>query len=300
MQRSALTSDRGAQVHTTDWLILLFLSIVWGSSFILIKKGLIAFEPVEMALLRIEITFLALIPIYFLLAKKKMPRSKLGWAAATGLFGSGIPAFMFAFAETKVSSSVAGILNSLTPIFTWTLGIAFFAVAFTRTQFVGVSLGFLGALLIIALEPNFTLSVDPLTLLVVLATVSYAISGNIVKTHLQNVDPITLSCTAFLFIGIPGLVYTGFTDIAWKISNDPEAILSLGAIAVLALIGTVLANILFFRLIQRTNAVFASSVAYLIPVNAMVWGFIDGESLLWTHFAGMGFILAGIWVLRRK
>ena len=281
-------------------LILFFLSIVWGSSFILIKKGLISFEPVEMALLRIEITFLALIPIYFLLAKRNLPRSKLGWAAATGLFGSGIPAFMFAIAQSKVSSSIAGILNSLTPIFTWMLGLAFFAIGFARAQFVGVMIGFLGALLIIALEPNFTLNIEPLTLLIVIATLSYALSGNIVKTHLQDVDPITLSCIAFLFIGIPGLVATGFTDIYSKILNDPAALWSLAAIAILALVGTVLANILFFRLIQRTNAVFASSVAYLIPLNAMVWGFIDGETLQWPHFAGMAFILLGIWVLRRK
>jgi drug/metabolite transporter (DMT)-like permease len=96
------------------------------------------------------------------------------------------------------------------------------------------------------------------------------------------------------------LFFTGFTDIGNKIVHDPQALFSLGAIAILALIGTVLANILFFRLIQRTNAIFASSVAYLIPVNAMIWGFIDGESLQWPHFAGVAFILLGIWVLRRR
>ena len=180
------------------------------------------------------------------------------------------------------------------------INVEFFSIGFARMQFWGVMIGFAGAVLIIALEPNFTLSVEPLTLLIVLAGLSYSISGNIVKTHLQDVDPVTLSGIAFFSIGIPGLAVIGFTDIFTKLANDPQALMSLAAIAILALLGTVLANILYFRLIQRTNAVFASSVAYLIPLNAMIWGFVDGEALQWPHFVGMAFILLGIWVLRRK
>ena len=288
------------QVQLQDWLILILLSIVWGSSFILIKKGLISFEPVEMAILRIEITGIAFVPIYIWLAKQAVPRNKLGWAASVGVLGSGLPAFLFAFGETVVPSSVAGILNSLTPIFTWGIGLVFFSLAYTTRHMIGVSLGFLGALLIIALQPDFHLQVEPMTLLIVLATLSYAASGNIVKAHLQHVDPIALSSIAFLFIGIPAVLYSFSTDIYSKLAYDPESWYSLGAILILALIGTVLANILFYRLIQRTNAVYASSVAYLIPTMALIWGFLDGEALVWTHLAGMVLILFGVWVLRRK
>ena len=293
MTRDTNTQNPQGHVHLQDWLILVGLSIVWGSSFILIKKGLVAFEPIEMAILRIEITGIAFVPIYVWLAKRSFPRNKLGWAASVGVLGSGLPAFLFAFGETVVPSSVAGILNSLTPIFTWGIGLLFFSLAYTTRHMIGVSLGFLGALLIIALQPDFRLQVEPMTLLIVLATLSYAASGNIVKAHLQHVDPIALSSIAFLFIGVPAILFSFSTDIYTKLAEHPESWYSFGAIAILALLGTVLANILFYRLIQRTNAVYASSVAYLIPLMALIWGFVDGEMLHWTHFAGMVLILAG-------
>ncbi len=287
-------------VEKQDWLILILLSVVWGSSFILIKKGLIAFSPTEMALLRIEITSLVFIPIYFFMSEGKIPGNKLGWVLAIGILGSGLPAFLFAIAETSVPSSVAGMLNSLTPIFTWGLGLLFFKLVYTRNQLLGVTTGFIGALFIIVFGPNFTLHVDPNTLLVVVATVSYALSANIVKTHLQKVHHITLSSIAFIFIGIPAIIFSFQTDVYTKIVQHPQAMYSLAAIGVLSLLGTVLANILFYRLIQRTNAIFASSVAYIIPLMALAWGLIDGESMQWTHLAGMVFILLGLWILRKK
>ncbi len=287
-------------VNRQDWLILILLSVVWGSSFILIKKGLIAFTATEMALLRIEITSLVFIPIFFLMAKGKMTGRQIFWAATVGVLGSGLPAFLFAIAETSVPSSIAGMLNSLTPIFTWILGLMFFKMVFTKNHLLGVSMGFVGAIFIIAFEPNFTLNLNPLTLLIVVATISYATSANIVKTHLQKVHHITLSSIAFIIIGIPATIYSFQTDMYTKIAHEPQALVSLAAIGILSLFGTVLANILFYRLIQRTDAIFASSVAYVIPIMALGWGILDGESLQWPHLAGMVFIILGVWVLRRK
>jgi len=235
-----------------------------------------------------------------MMAKGKMTRRQLFWAATVGVLGSGLPAFLFAIAETSVPSSIAGMLNSLTPIFTWILGLLFFKMAYTRNHLLGVTMGFIGALFIIIFEPNFTLSVDPFTLLIVAATVSYATSANIVKTHLQNVHHITLSSIAFIIIGIPAILFSFQTDMYIKITHDPQALYSLAAIGLLSLFGTVMANILFYRLIQRTNQIFASSVAFVIPIMALGWGLIDGESLQWTHLAGMIFILLGVWVLRKK
>ncbi len=299
MSTDTQASTKTSPITTQDWLILAMLGIVWGSSYILIKKGLLAFTPVEMAILRIEVTGMAFVPIYFFLAKGGVPRNKLPWVACVGFFGSGFPAFMFAFAQTSVASSIAGMLNSLVPIFTWALGLLFFRAVFVSSQLLGVAIGFIGAMVIIALEPNFSLSVDPLALLIVVSSISYALSGNIVKSKLQAIEPITLSSIAFLFIGIPALLYSFSTDIYSKVASDPQSWFSLGAIILLALIGTVLANILFYRLIQRTNAVFASSVSYLIPVTALIWGFIDGEVINWPQFAGLALILTGVWVLRR-
>jgi len=287
-------------VQRQDWAILLLLSVVWGSSFILIKKGLVAFTPTEAALLRIEITSLIFVPIYFMMAKGKMTRRQIFWAASVGVLGSGLPGFLFAFAETSVPSSIAGMLNSLTPIFTWTLGLLFFKMVYTRNHLLGVTMGFVGAVFIIAFEPNFTLQVDPYTLLIVVASASYALSGNIVKTHLQNVHHITLSSIAFIIIGIPATIYSFRTEMYVKIVQDPQALYSLTAIGLLSLFGTVIANILFYRLIQRTNQIFATSVAYIIPIMALGWGLVDGESLQWPHLVGMVFILLGVWVLRKR
>jgi len=300
MMRTSERSTPHVHVNRQDWFILIVLSIVWGSSFILIKKGLVAFTPTEMALLRIEITSLVFVPIYFMMAKGKMTRRQIYWAASVGVLGSGMPAFLFAIAETSVPSSIAGMLNSLVPIFTWIFGLLFFKMMYTRNHLLGVTIGFVGAVFIIAFEPNFTLHVDPYTLLIVIAAVTYALSGNIIKTHLQNVHHITLSSIAFMIIGIPAIICSFQTDMYVKIAHEPQALYSLIAIGILSLFGTVIANILFYRLIQRTNAIFASSVAYIIPVMALGWGLIDGESLQWPHLVGMVFILLGVWVLRRK
>ncbi|HLF64319.1 MAG TPA: DMT family transporter [Saprospiraceae bacterium] len=282
-----------------DYLIFIFLCITWGSSFILIKKGLIAFDPVEVAILRIGITALAFIPIYALMVKGRFPLHKMKYAVLAGLLGNGIPAFLYAIAQTHVESSVAGILNSLTPIFVWVIGLLFFATHFRITQLAGVVIGFLGAAAIVLLNHRFQFRLDSFTLLIVLATVCYGLSANVVKTYLQDVNAIALSAMALFIIGIPAIAYSFFTDIYTSVVSESAARLSLLALIILALVGTALANILFYRLIQKTSAVFASSVAYLIPVTALGWGLLDGEALAAIHLLGMGLILVGVWLLRR-
>jgi drug/metabolite transporter (DMT)-like permease len=288
------------QVSPRSWLVFLFLSLVWGSSFILIKKGLVSFSAGEVAALRISISTIAFIPLYFLLYHRPVPRNKLIYIALVGVLGNGAPAFLYALAQTHISSSVAGILNSLTPIFTWMLGLWFFATVYARSQVVGVLLGLLGALMIIVLDSDLNLTFNEYALLILVATVCYGFAGNIVKTHLQDVHPVTLSAFAFFSIGAFALGYLFSTDVAHAVVASADARLSLLAVAVLALGGTVLANILFFRLIQDTSALFSSAVAYCIPLTALFWGILDGEVLQWTHLTGMVLILTGIFVLRRS
>jgi drug/metabolite transporter (DMT)-like permease len=283
----------------TDWLIFFFLCLVWGSSFILIKKALIAFSPLEVAAMRIGMSALAFVPIYIFLVRDRVPFSKLKWAVLMGLLGNALPAVLYSTAQTQVESSVAGILNSLTPIFTWVVGMYFFSMKFKVNHMAGVLIGFLGAAMIILFNRQFQLSVDGYTLLIVVATVSYGISANIVKSHLQDVNPIAITAVALFSMGIPALGYSFFTDVYTQIAYEPTARMSLLAILFLSLAGTALANILFFRLIQNTSAVFGSSVAYLIPVTALGWGILDGEILGLIHVLGMGLILMGVWLLRR-
>lgn len=239
------------------------------------------------------------VPIYALFVKERFPLNKLKYAALAGLLGNGIPAFLFATGQTHVESSVAGILNSLTPIFVWVIGLLFFATHFKITQLAGVIVGFVGAAAIVLLDHQFRLRLDSFTLLIVLATVCYGLSANIVKTYLQDVNATALSAMALFIIGIPCITYSFFTDIYTSVLTDHTARMSLLALIVLALVGTALANILFYRLIQKTSAVFASSVAYLIPVTALGWGLLDGEALALIHLVGMGLILVGVWLLRR-
>lgn len=287
------------QLNVRDWLIFIFLCITWGSSFILIKKGLIAFDPVEVAVMRVGITALAFIPIYIFLVKDPFPLNKVKYAVIAGILGNGLPALLYAIAQTHVESSVAGILNSLTPIFVWTIGMAFFATQFKIEQLTGVIIGFIGAAAIVLFNHQFQLRFDMFTMLIVLATFCYGLSANIVKTYLQDVNAIALSAMAIFSVGIPALVYSCFTDIYSSIVTDDTARLSFLALIVLALVGTALANILFYRLIQKTSAVFASSVAYLIPVTALGWGLLDGEVLGLVHVLGMGLILVGVYLLRK-
>lgn len=289
-----------SSVTLKDWLIFLFLCVIWGSSFILIKKGLIAFSPVEVAILRICIASVAFVPIYFFVIRQHISRTQLKYIIFAGFLGNGFPAFLYAMAQTHVASSVAGILNSLTPIFTWILGMLFFATAFRLDQFVGVFIGFVGAAIIILLNTQFHFSLDTFSLLIVVGTICYGLSANIVKTHLQDINPIVLSAIALFSVGIPALIVSPFTGLYHDVFHTPGALVSLSAIAVLALMGTVFANILFFRLIQNTNAVFGSSVAYLIPLTALGWGLIDGEVLGLIHVLGMGLILTGIYLLRKS
>jgi drug/metabolite transporter (DMT)-like permease len=175
----------------------------------------------------------------------------------------------------------------------------FFSMKFKVNHMAGVLIGFLGAAMIILFNRQFQLSVDGYTLLIVVATVSYGISANIVKSHLQDVNPIAITAVALFSMGIPALGYSFFTDVYTQIAYEPTARMSLLAILFLSLAGTALANILFFRLIQNTSAVFGSSVAYLIPVTALGWGILDGEILGLIHVLGMGLILMGVWLLRR-
>lgn len=282
-----------------NWLIFLFICLTWGSSFILMKKGLLAFTPVEMAILRVGIAALAFLPVYLLHARRHIAWNKLGYIALVGILGNGLPAIFYAIAQTRVESSVAGILNSLTPIFTWTIGVVLFAAAFRLRHLTGVLTGFAGAALIVLFNHRFQLSIDAFTLFIVVATVCYGFSANIVKRYLQDVHPVALSAVAMLTIGAPALAASGFTGIYDTLLYDRAAFWPFMAIVALALVGTVLANMLFFRLIQRTSAVFASSVAYLIPVTALGWGMLDGEALAVIHLLGMSLILTGVWLLHK-
>lgn len=283
------------------FLTLIFLSLIWGTSFILIKKSLAAFSPAQVSCLRMTISAVAFLPV-LAFRHRHMDWSKLPFLLIVGLTGSGIPAFLFSTAQLHISSAMAGILNSLTPLFTFLLGVMFFKVAFGLYRLLGVLLGLLGAILLIALANSSALSSGNAIygLLIVLSSVCYAISTNVIGRYLQNMNALLISSASFGLVAIPLSIYLfAGTDFLARMESVPQAWSSLGYVFILSMLGTVAATIVFFRLVQQTSPVFGSTVAYLMPLVALSWGLVDGERIGWPHVIGMAFILSGVYLSRR-
>lgn len=279
---------------------LLLLSIVWGSSFILIKKGLEGFDPLQVGTIRIVFAFIVLSPFAL---KKINPLLIERWSLFLifGLVANLIPAILFALAETGLSSSLTGVLNSLTPIFTMLIGIIFFSTTVNKKQFIGLMIGLSGSSLISFVSGTGGLGeFNFYVLFVVLATVLYGFAGNMVKKLFQDINSLTLTSLSFLLTGpIALIVLLLFTDFTTRLNQNPAAMSSLGYLFILGAVGTALALLFFYKLIQMTSAVFGSTITYLIPIVAVMWGIVDGETLFTLHFAGMGFIIAGVYIVNK-
>jgi drug/metabolite transporter (DMT)-like permease len=287
-------SSRPVQIVTLG-----FLALVWGSSFILMKRGLVSFPPLEIAALRLFLVFLVLLPTTIQHFSALKPSNR--WAfLAVGVFGSALPYFLFVFAQTQISSSLSGILNSLTPLFTLLFAIFFFQQKFRKISMVGVSLGFIGAvgLVYFSAEHAIANSFTVYMILPVIASASYGINVNIVKTYLQNINPVAVTSLSFAMIGpIAGVYLLFFSDFTDHV-QQPHGWESFGYISILAVIGTALAVLIFNMLIKYTTALFASSVTYLIPIVAIIWGIVDGESFNLIQLLSAGVILFGISLIR--
>ncbi len=281
-----------------SWLILLLLAVIWGSSYWLIKKSLIAFNPFQVASLRIGIAALAFLP-FFLFKLKNIQKQEWKFLAVVGLLGSGIPSFLFPIAQTEISSSLAGVLSSLTPLFTLVLAVLMFGMTVARRNMIGIAIGFLGAAgLIVFGKSAFGSGNNWYGLWIVFGCVFYGLSANTVKRHLQNMNALTLSSAAFAMLLPFALFGFWFTDVPSTMQSHPEAWTSLGYLAGLSLAGTFFASVVFFWLVQLTNAVFASSVSYLTPIVALLLGTLDGELISFWHFFAMGLILVGVYLSR--
>ena len=281
------------------YLTLGFLSVIWGTSFILIKKSLIVFDPVEVAILRVGISGIAFTP-FFIKYFKDHEWHRWPMYTVVALSGSAIPAVLFATAQTKIGSATAGILNSVTPIFALLIGIIFFKAASNWKQMAGVLIGFVGTVGLIMIDS----SADAFTgesiygLFIVAGGVFYGANVNIVKEFFSNVTPLRLSTLSFFLVGIPVMCMIPFTDIPAKVMTHPYALYALSYLTILAVVSTMIALYIFYQLVQDTSAVFASSVAYLIPIVALMWGVFDGESLGILHLICLAVIVSGVYLVR--
>lgn len=296
---STISTGDNSAVRLKSFLVLGFLSLIWGSSFILIKKGLVVYSPVQLACLRVSISAIAFFP-FFLYRLKKVDWSKWPYLVTVGLTGSALPSLLFSYAQTEVSSSIAGILNSLTPLFTLILGVFIFGSAMMWSKLIGVIMGLLGAALLIILGSQAGLEGNLwYGLLIVVATICYATSVNTVGKYLKDMSSLTISTVSFTLVGIPMLFFLFTTDFVNIMQTNPGAYEALGYISILSLGGTFLATIVFFQLVQWTNPVFSSTVAYIIPIVALMWGVVDGERITVYHLLAIGMILGGVYLSRK-
>jgi len=287
--------------HQKKWFYLILLSLVWGSSFILIKKALLGLTPIQVGALRMLIAGFFLLSISFK-SLKKIKKKHYKHIVTTSLLGTFFPVFLFAYAVNGIDSSIASILNSLTPFNTFIFGILIFGASFKKRQFIGIAIGLIGTVILILkgadLNPNQNYW---FSLLVVLASIGYALNVNIVKRYLNDLSALSIVTGNFLLLIIPALIVlisTGFfTDFSFTDSNN---LASLGYITVLAIFGTGIAKVFYNKMVHLATPIFASSVTYLIPIVAVFWGILDGEELSITQlFAGL-IILLGVYLLNKS
>ncbi len=294
------TSNKSPNFVLVNWLIVIALALTWGSSFILIKRSLVGLQQIQVACLRISITMLVLLP-FTLYHFRYIPLKKIPILTLSGLLGSGIPAFLFAAAQQHLDSSVAGVLNALTPVWALVLGIIIFKLPTTIAQVIGILLGFVGAVCLVLVKGfKFDMAHLQYVFYILLATACYGANLNILRKYLKELAPLQIASVAFLIIGIPALVILFNTDFIFRITHSDKALTSLGYVSILALLGTATASIVFYMLVQRTSTLFGAITTYFIPVVAVLWGVIDGEPIGWIHAVGLSLILAGVYMATRK
>jgi drug/metabolite transporter (DMT)-like permease len=285
-----------------NWFLLLLLSTIWGSSFILMKLGMetthgeAIFTHTQVAALRMSIAALFLLP-FALRAISKLRSQNIWKLVIVGIFGNFAPAFLFTFAETGISTGYAGMLNSCTPIFALLIGFAVFQNRLNRLQILGVIIGTLGIVGLTTSGQAFSISGSWIHVgAVVLATLGYAISLNTIKYTLQHLKSVEITALSFFLLLIPGIPAVFLSGSISTIAENPHALSGLGYIALLSIIGTAFAVILFNRLISNTSILFASSVTYLIPVVAILIGLALNETINVFQVGSMLIILSGVFV----
>lgn len=286
-------------LQKTKWIYLLLLSLIWGSSFILMKKALIGLTSIEIGALRILITAVFLIIIGFK-SLRKIKKRHWKWIFYSGVLGTFFPSFLFAFAIRGIDSSIASILNSVTPLNALWVGLVFFGFAFKRKQFIGILIGLIGTIVLIYQSADMNPNQNYwYALLPIVSSVGYGFNVNIIKKHLQDLDALAITTGNFVLL-LPFtlfvLLYSGFFT---SFEFTPVTKSALMYIAILAVLGTGIAKVMFNKLIQISSPVFSSSVTYLIPIVAVMWGILDGEKLSTLQFFAATIILLGVWLVNK-
>jgi len=289
-------NNRGTAVF-----LLIILTLIWGTSFILIKQGLKVFAPDEVGALRVTAAGLFLLPVA-LMRLKDLPKDSFWKLFVSGMMGIFIPSFLFATAQTRMDSSVAGMLNTLTPIFTLMIGAIIFKQKFKNLTVVGILLGFVGAIVLMFARSGGSLgAINVFALLIVVACIFYACNLNFIKYKITDLNALTITSVSVMLISPLAMIYLfGFSDFTTKLTTLDEAWKATGMVVLLGIMSTAIATFLFNRLVKISTPLFASSVTYLMPIVAVGWGLLDGELLGIGHFIGMTAVITGVYLANRK
>ncbi len=282
-------------------ILLLILALIWGTSFILMKKGLVVFSPGEVASLRVTVAGLILFPLAIMKWKdtNSIQRPKLFLSGFMGVF---IPAFLFTTAQQHIDSSVAGILNTLSPLWTMIMGALIFKLTFSRAAVIGILIGLSGTVLLMVSRSGGEITGFNLYgLLIVLACAFYGLNLNYIKFNIADLGSLAITSISVALIAPIGALYLfGFTDFTHKLFNVPGAWTAFGYVALLALMSTAIAVSIFNKLVKMTTPLFASTVTYIMPIVSVGWGVLDGEHVYASHFIGMAAILCGVYLANKK
>ena len=289
------------KLNFKKWIYLIILSIIWGSSYILIKKGLIGLSPLQLGSVRILMTTIILLIVGW----KKIifiPRRTWKWIVFTGFLGTFFPNYLFAYAETVIDSSVAAVLNGMTPLFTLIIGVIFFNSKIKMGKILGVLIGFVGTLILVSNEFSINKGSESwYSVLVIIAAICYAINVNIIKYKLEGISALGIALGNFLAIVLPAIFILLFSDFPWEQTLYSSKIrFSLGYIFILALFGTALAKVMFNELVAISSPVFSISITYLLPIVAIGWGLIDGEIFTLVQWGSCVLILFGVYLVTER
>jgi len=286
--------------YNKKWFYLAILSLIWGSSFILIKKGLVGLTPYQVASLRI-IFAATVILLYSYNSLKKIPKASWKWILITAYTGTFFPVYFISYGQSEIESGLASIITTITPINTLVVGIIFFGLIFTKKQLLGLLIGLGGAILLIyeASGANFSINIY-YSLFIYMTTVGYAASVNLIKNYLTNISPEAVTAGIFISISPPALIVLFLSDFSSLNFHDSQVINSIIFVFVLGVFSSAIAQTLFNKFVKIASPLFASAVTYTMPIVAIFWAILDGETLTLMQFFATAIILVGVYMVNKK
>jgi drug/metabolite transporter (DMT)-like permease len=301
---SDLMSTTQSENSLKNWALLAILTLIWGTSFILIKRGLEVFSPGEVGAYRMVAAATLLLPLS-LPKIKNLSKTQVKNLILAGMLGSFIPAFLFPMAQTQLSSSLTGVLNALTPLFVVLVGALFFNTRITKRNGLGLLIAFVGVVILVAYKDGgdwaALTNINGYALFVIAACICYAFNLHVIKTRFTKLKSIEISSISLLMILPLALIYLfAGTQFSYKLVTHPRAWEALGYLTVLGMVGTATALVLFNMMVKSASPFFASLVTYTIPIVAIMWGVLDGEVLLLGHYIGIAGVILGVWIGNRK